>query len=447
MNKNLKIFIQWLRNYPYDYIDNSTANKCIRVLHSNASQEDKEYALDMLSYFENWTVNQLKRLFDSYPKLNAYNQECLVDVQMYMYQEDTSSRVATQTQKNLWKLLSNSKYNDVAEWAADEMIDYVHPYNFNRAIANYNNNTNRWQRYFARWFMDMWDLNYNTAKKWGRPKKGQWVENNASYLPSPEWCLGDRPIYVYIFSVSDYPDKWGDISLPGCEKDSYTYQDIFKGIAKDVEVYHNTSATNKNYFRCIASMAAKENDAIHIFCNSHHGSWDESGHHCQLLHDFDYDNVNKIFTNTPTASRIHYEVDQAARKSPNILPIFIADYCGSGGVALEKAMAFIQSDIKTKSFHPEGWVPPTIPKSHFEGIRRASREIWLNACRAEQSCYDTPEGGVFTNAFAASFGKNKNLSKIMRQTGRKIIKNGTPSVPTMVCSPGSQKFSLRRATS
>ena len=119
--------------------------------------------------------------------------------------------------------------------------------------------------------------------------------------------------------------------------------------------------------------------------------------------------------------------------------------CGSGGVALEKNLGLKVkgSKLKVRSFHPEGWTPPTIPKTYFEGIKRASGEIWLNACRPETSCYDSPEGGFYTNAFAKSFSPDKSLSKIMKKTGRKLVKQGIPAVPVMVCSPGRQKFKLK----
>ena len=441
---NNKVFLQWLNNYSYDYIDSKTANRCIKLLHSRTSQDNKENALDFLSYYENWNVNQLKRLFDAYPKLNEYNQECLVDTQLAIYSEDLSPACFKQCMKNEWKLLSNSKYNDAAEWAADDMVDYVHPFNLNKAIANYNNNTNRWQRYFAREYLDYWDLDYKRVKRWGKEAKANWVLENAAWGASPRWCLGDRPIYVYIFTVSNYPDRWGDIDLPGCAKDSITYQKMFKGIAKSIEVYADKDATNANYFKAIASIADKERNAIHIFCNSHHGSWDESGHHCQLLYDFDYSRENKIFINTPTSARIHYEVDVSCNKSANILPIFIADYCGSGGVATERA-ASLTNGYKIKSFHPDGWVPDTVPSSYFEGIKRQSRELWLCGCRPEYFTYDTPDGGAFTLALDENFSADKNFIKIMKQTGKTLLKNKIPSVPWYVSSAGRQKFKLGKS--
>ena len=446
MTTKLKIFIAWLMRYDWQWIDEKSADMCIKVLHSNATQYQKETALDFLMLFENFNPGRLKKMFASYKKLNAYNQEYLVDIQMGLCQEDLSPQSAKQTLKNLWMLLSNSKYPGVCEWAADEMCDYVHPFSLNKAIKKAVKPHTQYQHYFSKEFFWSHDLEYKTTKNWGRKKKAAWVEENAGYLPSPAWCLGDRPIYVYIFTVANYPDKWGDISLPGCAKDNHTFQKLFRPIATGgMEFFDDDIATNKNYFDCIKSMAKKENDAIHIFCNSHHGSWDAAGNHCQLLYDFDYNQQKQSFENTPTAKQIHNAVNIAAQKSPNILPIFIGDYCGSGGVAIEKRLSnkIENAGLKVKSFHPEGWNPPTIPSTHFEGIRRNSREIWLSGCRPEYYTYDTPEGGAFTNAFADSFSINKNFSKIMKQTGRKLIKNNIPSVPWLVCSAGRQRFKLK----
>ena len=445
MNKKLQTFCNWLLAYDWQYIDSRTADMCIKVLHSNANQDTKESALDLLTYYEGWTSQQLNKLFLSFPKLNEYNQECLVDTQMAMYTEDISPKTATQYVKNLWLLLSGSAYNDTAEWAADDLCEYAHPFALNKAIKHYNNTRHKWKRYFARNYFWSQGLEYSEVKSWGRKKKAQWVKTNAAWLPSPQWCLGDRPIYVYIFTVAKYPDRWGDISLPGTNKDYTTFQKLFADIADGgIESYRNRKATNKKYFDCLASMADKEDNAVHIFCNSHHGSWDIAGNHCQLLYDFDYDQSRHTFVNTPTAHAVHQAVDQAAKKSPNILPIFIGDYCGSGGVAIEKAIRMQKRSkrIRVKSFHPEGWEPPTVPKSLFEGIRRNSREIWMSACRPESFSYDSPDGGCFTLAFRDSFSPSKSFSKIMKQTGRRLMKQGIPSVPWLVCSPGRQRSKL-----
>ena len=440
MTDKLKKFIKWVRNYPNDYIDSKTANNCIKVLHSDAKQSDKEMCLDMLAFYEGWNTSQMKRLFESYPHLNRDNQECLVDTQWYMYTEDLSAAEARQYLANEWFLLSKTQYDSVAEWAADDFVDFAHPYCMNKAIKNFNNTQHKWKRYAARNWFDNWGEDYKEVKNWGKKKKIAWFAKNPDYLRLPKWCLGDRPIYVYIFTEDTYPDKWGDISLPGTIKDMKTYQDLFRTVATEgIEFYQNEQANTSRFMKCIDSMKDKEDNAIHVFIYSGHGSWDSTGAHCILLNDFEYDYNRHTFVNTPNAGQIHHAVDMACSKSPNILPIFILDSCGSGGVATERAFQLNAKGLKVKSFHPEGWVPSTVPTELYEGIHRNSRELWIAACRPESYSYDSPDGGCFTLAFRDSFKVTRPIAKIMRKAGKKLMKQGTPSIPWLVTS-GKGKF-------
>ena len=461
--RGLTAFEQWLMTYTPPqvgtFITTTDADKCIAELRKAPNQDVKDAALWQLNYYQDWSYSQMDKLSSSISALDEDNQWDLLSLMQTMFTDDFNAPTAEQYCKGWLKLMGNMKNKDDASSAADEACYYAHPVLMNRALAVFNGNidpdyeVNGIAPYFAYYYYDSFVSDIvdeepsRTLKKrwaqWWKPETNKltWMYANCDYVSAPRKYMKDGPVYAYIFTVSNYPDQWGDIDLPGTAKDATKMEAVFRQMPslKVLKKYVDANATYTNFLKVWAEITALDSNEICFIYFSGHGATDDKGKiWYALLYDFNIDYVHGEFINTPKGAEVKDLMYGAKYMHNNKLIFFMSDSCLAGGFARA-------TNRKTKSFRPTVWgEQPIIPDVYYDMSYKNCGNFIL-ACRENQYSYDTPDGGAFTKRYTDIWLNKKfkvSFGDTIKATGKKLLQDGFGQTPVMCCPKGNDKLSI-----
>ena len=446
-------FESWLLTYETPglgyQLSKKDANRCIKILQNPIKQEELEdAAILFLEFFYDWNKNQIKAITSVQKKLSYDNQDDLLMLyETLPGKEDFSSATTKAYVNGLVRLMQQTTGKDNREYAADMASDVAYPSLMKIAYKNWEGEwtpEHKTFKYFASNYAWFWvDVEVNPKRtfkkrwsKWWKKNKKQWIKDYVD-LKVPNKFTKQGSNYVYIFSVSDYPSKWGTgIDLPGVALDAPFVEAWAKTLPRleTLEIYENEQATTKKLYEVIDGIQNLSWDAKVFIYFTGHGSFD--GRYILLTHDFEYDFNSQKFVNVPVGKELQTKLLKAPLET-QMTKVMLVDACNSGGLARNTLG-------QVKYWHPQSSVPNFIPNTYYNKIFK-SGNIWITACGADQYSYATTTGSSFTKTFFPLW-KDKlyknSINALTKKTGRILLKAGFPQTPELVCPKGDQKFKI-----
>lgn len=450
-------FEQYLLTYdnpPNNTITSADADKCLSIIANKSKPNNlKEAAIDYLAmFYSDWKPSQIKKLSSYQTILSPDNQSEIIDTMEFQYIDDWNANLCS-AYAQAWIRLMNNGTTENRVYAADSASCYAHPKLMKYALDSFGGNIDppehQVAQYFSVSYFDYFTSDYveeepirtlkaRWSKWWSKSEnKKQFLLDWSDSLAGPRKWIKGGPIYAFVFGVSDYPEKWGDIDLAGVAKDMITMSNTFSRMPKikEIRVYKDYECTMSNFTQAIQHMKDLPEDAWVFYYFSGHGSVDPYGNTYILLSDFDIDQYNKVFINTPSGSQLQTMIYNASYMHNNRIPVVILDSCLSGGMAKTPKG-------RIKSYNP--FVVNNIPVNYFDSITKSGK-TYLTACRGNQYSYDTPNGGAFTVNFTQQWlDKNFNISfiKLLKKTGKRLLNEGYPMTPQIYCPKGNEQLTI-----
>lgn len=458
-------FDQWLLTYtpppPGTLITRTDANKCLQVCVGAKPIEVKAAAVWQLGYYWDWSGDQITRLANSVRTMDESTQWDVMSLMSTMFTDDFNAPTADAYCKGWLTLMRTMKNIDDRSSAADSACYYANPGLMQHALSSFGGNTdpdyevNGIAPYFAYYYYDSLVSSYveeepaNTLKhrwsEWWRipANKHNWLMENSDYVSAPRKYVKNGDIYAYIFTVSDYPAKWGDIDLPGANKDADTMAALFKAMpkTKSVKVYKDAAANYANFHAAWNEIIAKDSNELCFVFFSGHGATSASGTKWYiLLHDFDINYASGEFINTPGGRELQDLMYASKYMKNNKLTFFLSDSCLAGGLVNAQAVKG-----RIKSYRPKAWGEVTLLPTVYSDLSFKNLGNYMLACRGNQYSYDTPTGGAFTLALSKIWGDKKfkmPFGVMMNKTGRSLLKDGFGMTPQLVVPKGNEKLTI-----
>lgn len=439
------------------------ADRCIQALRTGSSQDVKDAAIWQLSFYDDWSANQLKTLAGNIRYLDEDNQWDVMSLMETMFTDDFNAPTAEAFCRGWIGLMAGMRNKDDASTAADNACYFAHPVLMNHALARFNGNVdpdyeiNGVAPYFAYNYYDSLVSDYvdedpskslkRRWSQWWHKKENQlmWLHENCDYVAAPRKYMRGGDIHAYIFTVSNYPDCWGNIDLPGTAKDAKRVAETFLGFPniKTVRVYQDQMATYDNYKKVWQEIASFDSNEIFFIYFSGHGATDSKGKlFYLLLYDFGIDYVKGEFTNTPSGTEIQDSMYGAKYMHNNKLVFLITDSCLAGGLARSQSTGL---EKRIKSFRPLLWGETPIMPDVYYDLANKNLGNYILSCRENQYSYDTPDGGAFTINFFDLWKDKKfkvPFENMLKLTGKQLLRDGFGMTPTMVCPKGNEKLTI-----
>ena len=467
VQKGLTPFELWLLTYtPPDvgvFLTQKDVDKCIAELKKSVSMDVKAAAVWQLNYYQNWNADQFNKMCSSMAYLDESTEWDVMSLMETMFTDMFNAPTAEAYCKGWITLMNGMKDKDDAGSAADDACYFAHPVLMDHALSRFNGNVdpdysvNGIGPYFGYYYFDGLvsgtyvdeDPAKTLKTRWSQwwknaANKKKWLNENCDYVSAPRKYMKNGDIYAYIFTVSNYPDKWGPIDLPGTAKDSDNMERLFRSMPriKSVKTYKNEAASYANFMSAWNELSAFDSNEICFVYFSGHGATDDKGTIWYiLLHDFDIDFTKGEFINTPMGSQLQDLMYGAKYMHNNKLVFFITDSCLAGGLAKSKTL----SDKKVKSFRPSVWgEQPLIPDVYYD-MSYKNLGNFILSCRENQYSYDTPDGGAFTKRYSDIWLNKKfklSFDFMLKSTSKKLLQDGFGMTPVMCCPKGNEKLTI-----
>ena len=458
-------FDQWLLTYTPPpmgvFLSRDDANRCLQVCAGAKSMDVKVAAIWQLNYYQDWSADQITRFANSTRTMDAWTQWDVLSAMSTMFTDDFNAPTAQAYCDGWITLMRTMKDPSDRSSAADEATYYANPGLMQHALNSFRGNTDPdyeedgIPQYFAYYYYDSLVSDYvdedpaSTLKKrwqswWKVPaNKKAWLFENSAYVSAPRKYVKDGDIYAYIFVVSNYPNRWGDIDLPGTAKDAATMEYLFRSMprTKSVKVYRDEQASYANLKAAFNEIIAKDSNELCFVYFSGHGATDVKGTIWYiLLHDFDIDYTKGEFINTLSGKELQDLMYAAKYMHNNKLTFFISDSCLAGGMVSAQ-----DSPGRVKSYRPAIWNPVNILPNVYSDMYYKNLGNYLLASRGNQFSYDTPDGGAYTVRLSKLWGDKKfkmPFDVMMNKTGKLLLKDGFGMTPQLVCPKGNEKLTI-----
>ena len=458
-------FDQWLLTYTPPpmgtLLARADANRCLQALAGAKPMTVKAAAVWQLNYYQDWSSDQIDRFANSTRTLDESTQWDVLSTMSTMFTDEFNAPTADAYCKGWQTLMHTMKNIDDRSSAADEACYYANPGLMQHALNSFRGNTdpdyevNGIDQYFAYYYYDSLVSSYideepvNTLKQrwqqwWKVPaNKHNWLMENSDYVSAPRKFVKNGDIYAYIFTVSDYPAKWGDIDLPGANKDADTMAALFRSMSKtkSVKVYKDAQANYANFKATWQEIIAKDSNELCFVFFSGHGATDVKGTIWYiLLYDFDVDSTKGEFINTLNGKELQDFMYASKYMHNNKLTFFVTDSCLAGGLVSAQA-----AKGRIKSYRPKEWGSVTLLPTVYSDVCFKNLGNYMFSCRGNQYSYDTPDGGAYTLALSKLWGNKKfkmPFGVMMNKTGQQLLKGGFGMTPQLVVPKGNEKLTI-----